>query len=84
MENNSIVIIFNWHEKRLMIDVEIPLDITANDLIIGLNEGFKLGMDVNDLSKCHLKTENPVALLKGNKTLKEYRLHNATIIHYIR
>lgn len=82
MDNKCIVIIFYWHAKNIMIDVEIPLEISANELIIGLNEGFKLGMDVSDLSKCHLKTENPVTLLKGNKMLKEYKLHNATIIHY--
>lgn len=82
MDENRIVAIFHWHSKGLMIDIDIPLDITANDLIIGLNEGMNLGMDVNDLSKCYLKTENPIALLKGTKTLKEHGLHNATIIHY--
>lgn len=82
MDNNRIVAIFYWHKKELMIDIDIPLDITANDLIIGLNEGFRLGMDTGDISKCHLKTENPIALLRGNRTLKEYGLHNASVIHY--
>lgn len=77
-----IVAILYWHKKGTKVDIEIPLDITANELMIGLNEGFKLGIDTSDLSKCYLKSENPIGLLRGNKTLREYGLRNGTIINY--
>ena len=82
MNNDRIVAILNWHKKGISMDVDIPLNITANELIIGLNDGLKLGIDTRDLSKCHLKTENPIAFLRGNKTLSEYGLRNGTIINY--
>lgn len=82
MNNDRIVAVLHWHKKGCKMDIDIPLDITANELIVGLNDGLKLGMDISDLSKCHLKTENPIAFLKGNKLLKEYGLRNGTVINY--
>lgn len=81
MNNERITAILHIHKKSLKCDVDIPLDITVNDLIIGINEGFQLGMNVSDLSKCYLKTENPIAFLKGNKCISEYGLRNGTIIN---
>jgi uncharacterized ubiquitin-like protein YukD len=80
--NKEIIAILRIHRDNATYDVEFPLTITANDLIIGLNKGFNLGMDTSDLAACYLKTENPIALLKGNKELSEFGLHNGTIIHY--
>ena len=80
MENRIVVEVY-LHKQNRRTDVEIPLDISANELIIGLNEGLHLGYNTADLSQCNLKTENPVAFLSGNKLLKEYGLHNGTIIN---
>ncbi len=82
MERDSIVAVFYWQKKKMQMDVEIPLDISASELIVGLNQAFGLGMDVSDLSRCHLKAENPIALLRGNKLLRDYRLRNGTLIQY--
>ena len=71
MEDERITVIFSWHERELIMDLDIPLNITANELIIGLNEGLKLGMDTRELPKCYLKTENPIAFIRGNKLLKD-------------
>lgn len=81
MTSDRIIAILNIHKKSLKTDIEIPLDITVNELIIGLNEGFQLGLDTSDLSKCFLKTENPIAFLKGNKSIAEYGLRNGTTIN---
>lgn len=82
MNNDRIVAVLHLHKQGYKMDLDIPLDITANELIVGLNDGLKLGMDTRDLSKCHLKTENPIAFLKGNKLLREYGLRNGTVINY--
>ena len=82
MNKNSIIIIFDVNDGKIRKDIEVPLDITANELIIVLNNAYKLGMDTDDIFSCYLKCENPIALLKGNKTLREFGLHNATEVFY--
>ena len=84
MDRSRITVVFNDLESKHQTDLDIPIDISANELIIGLNDVFHLGIDTGDLSRCHLKTENPIALLRGNKLLSDYRLRNGTIINYSR
>lgn len=79
-----IVVTLNLMKKGEMHDIEVPVDITANELLIALNQGYELGIDLKDITQCFLKTENPIALLKGNKTLSDYKLHNGTVINYTR
>jgi len=79
--DNRIVVEVNMHKENKKMDIEVPLDISANELIIGLSEGLSLGYNTYDLSQCYLITENPVAFLSGNKLLSEYGLHNGTIIN---
>ena len=40
--NERITIIFDNQETGEVLDLEIPLNITANDLIIALNNAYKL------------------------------------------
>lgn len=79
---NLAVIIFNNIKKNESIDLEIPLDITANDLVIGLNTAYELGIDTSDQKKCFLKAENPFALLKGSKKLSDFGVRNGTVINF--
>lgn len=76
----KIIAVLHNHKTHQKVDIEIPLNITANDLIIGLNKAFHLGINTDQIMDCYLKSENPIALLKGNKTLKEYKLRNGSII----
>ena len=80
-QDTAIIIFYNIKENR-KIDIEVPLDITVNELILGLTSAYQLDIDVTDQRKCFLKSENPIALLKGNKTLAEYGIHNGTNIFY--
>ena len=82
MDQEKTIVILKLHRRGEAYDVEIPLDITAVELITGLNEAFHLEMDTLDTSRCCLKTENPIALLRGNKLLSEYGLHNGTVINF--
>ena len=61
-------------------DVEVSEDISAFELVKGLNEAYDLGIDANDIGKCFVRAANPIALLKGDKKLYEYGLHNGTVI----
>lgn len=78
----KIVVVFNALKQNLSMDLEIPLNITVQELITGLNEIFNLGVDVSDVKQCYLKTENPVMLLRGNRLLGEYGLHDGSIINF--
>lgn len=81
MENKAIVI-FRIHKREFETDLEIPLDISATDLVIALNTAYELNIDVSNVKNCYLQAENPIALLKGNKLLKDYGVRNGTIINY--
>lgn len=80
--NNKAIIIFNITKRNFSVDLEIPLDISANDLVIALNSAYNLGIDTSDVKNCYLKAENPIALLKGNKLLSDYGIRNATVINF--
>lgn len=81
MENKAIVI-FKIQKRRFDVDLEVPLDISANELVNALNTAYDLGIDVSDVKNCYLKAENPIALLKGNKLLSEFGVRNATVINF--
>lgn len=81
MENKAIII-FKIHKRNFEADLEIPLYITANELVVALNTAYELGIDTADIKNCYLKAENPIALLRGNKTLEEFGLRNGSIINF--
>lgn len=80
---DKAILILHFHKLNKKIDIEVPLNISAKELVIALNEAYNLKIDIEDISKCYLKCENPIALLKGDKTLKEYGLHNGSVINII-
>ena len=79
MEDKA-VIIFKRGQSDEGIDLEIPLTISANELIYGLNEGFHLGINMDNPMECYFKATNPIALLRGERTLKEYGIRNGSTI----
>lgn len=80
MDINRAIVIFQIVKEGREVDLDIPLYISANDLVIALNEAYHLEIDVTDIKHCYLKSENPIALLKGNKTLAEFGIRNGSTI----
>lgn len=78
--DKTIVVHFLDKAAKLDTDLEIPADITAKELLTALNQGFGLGIREEDLMSCYVKSENPIALLRGTKTLREYGLRNGSEI----
>ena len=70
--------------KNISCDIELPLDITANDLIVGLNKAYDLGIDISDMQQCYMSCENPVALLRGKRLLGEFGIRDGSLITYYR
>ena len=82
MVKETAVIIFNIIQREFSADLEVPLEITANELVLALNTAYDLGIDTTDIKNCYLKSENPIALLRGNKTLKEFGIRNGSIVNF--
>lgn len=80
---NKAIIILHFHNTNKKIDIEVPLNISAKEFVIALNEAYDLKIETEDISKCYLRCDNPIALLKGDKTLQEFRLRNGSIINII-
>lgn len=78
----KIIIVFCDMRTGKQVDLEVPLNITANELFIALNQAFYFEKDANKMLENYLKCENPIALLKGNKTLKEFGLHNGSFVMF--
>lgn len=79
MEDKVIVIFVNG-KIHMELDVEIPLNITANELIYGLNEAFKLGISIDDPEECFLRMENPIGIIRGDTIISEYGIRNGSKI----
>ena len=75
---DTIIIMLNNAGKT--IDVEIPSNITADELLHGLNVAFDLGLDESDPKNYYMRAENPIALIKGDMTISELGIRTGTTI----
>lgn len=82
MNRDIAIIVFNIVKRQFSVDLEVPLNITANELVVALNTAYELGIDTSNIKNCYLKAENPIALLRGNKTLSEYGIRNGSVITF--
>ena len=76
------VVVFQIPQRKFSVDLEIPLDITAKELVAALNAAYELGIDTSDIKNCYLQAENPIALLRGNRILEEFGLRSGSVIYY--
>jgi len=79
MESSAIIVLY-IKKRNFKTDLEVSLDMTANDLAVAINSAYNLGVDMSNIRNCYLKAENPIALLKGTKTLSEFGIRNGSVI----
>lgn len=82
--SDRVIVIFEMKKRGEEVDLDIPINITAKELVIALNKAYDLKIDVSDNANCYLQMENPIALLKGNKTLEQFKIRNGSIIYFTR
>lgn len=85
MDQEKAIVIFDIYRKdgtRETHDIEVPLDISVSDLVIGLNQAYQLDIDTENIKNCYLKAEDPIALLRGNKRLSDYHVMHGTTITF--
>ena len=81
---DKVILLFEREKTGECFDIEVPLQITANELLVALNRGLGLGLNLADVSQCYLTTEDPIALLKGDVLLEEFGIHDGTKICFNR
>ena len=82
--DDKIIASFVMHRRNRRVDLVLPLDMTAHELVLALNQAYELGIRTEDLGQCYLSCENPVALLRGRRTLREIGLRDGSIVHFTR
>ncbi len=59
------------------LDIEIPLDISAEKLITALHEGLHMP----GACPSYIRSENPVSMIYGSTQVVEYGLHRGSILY---
>ena len=77
MKLTAVVTVFSEVGKMPQ-DFEIPLDISANDLIIAFSEIFGLPIKKEQLFNYCIRTDCPKALLMGESILKDYGIRDGS------
>ena len=83
MPSNNVIITINLVRSGKNADLEVPLDISANELCAALFETYLPGL-LSDMRQYYLKMERPIALLRGERTLREYGVRDGAVIHITR
>lgn len=82
MKDTAVILLrFKKDKEIIERDVRVPLDISANQLVVALNAAYSLEIDVDDYRKCYLRCERPITLLRGERSLREFGVCNGTLIH---
>lgn len=77
------IVLFEAPQEKISVDLDIPLDISAYELVLALNTAYQLGIDTNDIKKCFFKAENPTALLRGGQSLAAFGIRDGSIIMHL-
>ena len=78
--DDKVIVIFKNKQFTDGVDIEIPLNISANELIYGIKESFALKVDIDNPEECYLRMENPIGLIRGDTKLSEYGIRNGSVI----
>lgn len=77
----TIIVEFHWNNQSK--DIEIPLDISCDELIYALNEGIGLAIDVDNKQSFQFVADNPKTLIVGEKSVEEIGLRDGAIITFV-
>ena len=80
MPSNNAIITINLIKSKQSHDLEVPLDISANELCSALFQKYMPEQHGN-MQQYYLKTERPIALLRGERTLREYGIRDGSLIN---
>jgi len=77
--DNTAVVSLQIPRKHIVADLEVPLNIPAERVIDALSVTYDLDM----ADEGYLICENPIALISGKKTFREFGVRNGSILKCI-
>ena len=80
MASSSAIITVNLIKAGQSHDLEIPLDISASELCSAIFHKY-LPEQHGKMQHYFLKAEHPIALLRGERTLREYGIRDGSVIN---
>ncbi len=80
--DDKAIVRFVDEKRGIDVDLEVPLDITANEFVTALNTTYDLGIDTDNMKECFLKSEAPIVLIKGSRSLRDFGIRTGSIIRY--
>ena len=83
MDQDTVIITVNLIRPGITHDLEVPLDISANELCAALFQQYVPEQE-EDMDQYYLRSERPIALLRGERTLREYGIRDGSIINITR
>lgn len=81
--NKKIICSFMNIINSQTFDIEIPIDITCDEFVKSMNEALQLNIKIPS-NQAYFRSENPIALIRGEKTIGEIGLHTGSLIIYER
>ncbi len=81
MSDQRAIVEIRIPKKAIDEDIEIPLSITVSEMLVALNKIYGLNIDIDNMANCYIKSEFPIALIRGGKPLESYGVRNGTIIN---
>jgi hypothetical protein len=76
----TAIVTLNLLSQNVKKDIEVPLDISAGELCSALFDTYCKGKNI-DSNRRFLRSERPIALMRGDRTLREYGVRNGTVIN---
>lgn len=73
--NHKVVVVQMMTGKT--VDIEIPVDISAANLISALYEALKLPEECQDFIRC----ENPIAMLHGDVPVSHFGIRDGSVLY---
>ena len=83
MASNNAIVTINFIKTGQSLDLEIPLDISASELCSAIFQKY-LPEQHGDMQQYYLKAERPIALLRGERSLREYGVRDGSVINITR
>lgn len=80
MASDTAIIVIHMVNSGRSVDLETPLDISASELCSALFSRY-FPEQYGDMSRYYLRAERPIALLRGERTLREYGIRDGSVIN---
>ena len=68
--------------RQRVVDLQIPLYISCDELVYALKKAYDLPIDLSDVTQIYMRSENPVGFIAGRETLESIGITHGTQIFF--